>query len=168
MQSYLNNPVSFLNTDTEIYNTLVDAKKNGNELLKHFKILYPTKVPVEPINVIYVGRQDSDEDTGSRHNFDSKEWNVETNIYIMTKDYDHLDRYRLLKTVTFEVMDILEHSLIRDYIRIPEQQFLYNNHNIIQTSKITVITHEIMKKVEEITDEKMKICRILSNVSLEE
>ena len=46
----------FMELDTRIYNDLLDNVKNKHPLLKHFKILYPEKVPISMMNAIYVGR----------------------------------------------------------------------------------------------------------------
>lgn len=159
------NPASFLQSDTEIYNTLLDAKKAGHPLLKFFQIMYPNKVPVEPINAIYVGRLTSDDNKKMTTN-ESTEWEVTTNIYIITKKYDHLERYKMLKLATYSVMEVLSKSRIADFLDFPHQQFIYDNHNIIQTSKIEVTSYETAHRRKKINDEIMKVCSVLSEIEI--
>lgn len=160
------NPASFLQSDTEIYNVLLDAKKAGHPLLKYFQIMYPTKVPVEPINAIYVGRMTSHDNKKMTTNM-STEWEVTTNIFIVTKKYDHLERYKMLKLATYSVMDVLSKSRIADFLDFPYQQFIYDNHNIIQTSKIEVTSYETARRNKrEIDDEIMKVCSVLSDIEI--
>lgn len=158
------NPASFLQSDTEIYNTLLDAKKAGHPLLKYFQIMYPTKVPVEPINAIYVGRLTSS-DNKKMTTSDSTEWEVTTNIYIITKKYDHLERYQMLKLATYSVMDVLSKSQIADFLDFPYQQFIYDNHNIIQTSRIEVRSYETAHR-HRYNKEIMKLCDVLSEIEI--
>lgn len=161
------NPAGFLQSDTEIYNVLLDAKKAGHPLLKFFQIMYPTKVPVEPINAIYVGRMTS-QDNKKMLTSDSTEWEVTTNIFIVTKKYDHLERYRMLKLATYSVMEVLSKSRIADFLDFPFQQFIYDNHNIIQTSKIEVRSYETANRHKRIKDEIMKVCSVLSDIEIVE
>lgn len=161
------NPAGFLQSDTEIYNVLLDAKKAGHPLLKFFQIMYPTKVPVEPINAIYVGRMTS-QDNKKMLTSDSTEWEVTTNIFIVTKKYDHLERYRMLKLATYSVMEVLSKSRIADFLDFPFQQFIYDNHNIIQTSKIEVRSYETANRHKRINDEIMKVCSVLSDIEIVE
>lgn len=161
------NPAGFLQSDTEIYNVLLDAKKAGHPLLKFFQIMYPTKVPVEPINAIYVGRMTS-QDNKKMLTSDSTEWEVTTNIFIVTKKYDHLERYRMLKLATYSVMEVLSKSRIADFLDFPFQQFIYDNHNIIQTSKIEVRSYETANRHKRIKDEIMKVCSVLSDIEVVE
>ena len=161
------NPASFLQSDTEIYNVLLDAKKAGHPLLKFFKILYPNKVPVEPINAIYVGRMTS-RDNKKMTTSDSTEWQVTVNIFIVTKKYDHLERYKMLKLATYSVMEVLSKSRIADFLDFPFQQFIYDNHNILQTSKIEVTSYETAHRHKDIENEIMKVCSVLSDIELVE
>ena len=155
----------FLRSDTEIYNVLLDAKKTGHPLLKHFKILYPNKVPVEPINAVYVGRMGTTDNRQHLTN-DSSEWCVVTDIYIVTKKYDHLERYRLLKTMTYAVMEILSRSRIADFIDFPEQNFVYDSNNILQTSKIRVISYETSHKTNWVAEEVKNVCEMLTEMEI--
>ena len=161
------NPIAFLESDTEIYNTLLDAKKAGHPLLKFFKILYPTKVPIEPINAIYVGRQGSNDNKKMTTNM-STEWEVTTNIYILTKKYDHLERYKMLKLATYSVMEVLSKSRIADFLDFPHQAFYYDNNNILQTSKIQVVSYETAhkSKLKELDDECLKVCEVLEEIEI--
>lgn len=155
----------FLRSDAEIYNVLLDAKKSGHPLLKHFKILYPNKVPVEPINAIYVGRLGTI-DNAEHETSDSSEWKVSVDIFILTKKYEHLERYRFLKTVTYAVMEILSKSRIADFIDFPEQSFIYDANNILQTSKIRVTSYETSHKTNWLEEEVKHVCELLTEIEI--
>lgn len=158
-----NQPNFLFNSDTEIYNALLDAKKSHHIMLKHFNIMYPNKIPQNPVNAIYVGRLDTIYHVDS---FDHTEWNVTTEIYITTKQYDKIDRYRMLKTATFAVMEILQKSKIGAFIDIENQSFIYDTNNLIQMSRITVRTKETSYK-ENIEKELHCVCGILAELDVE-
>ena len=158
-------PNFLFNSDTEIYNALLDAKKSNHMMLKHFNIMYPNKIPQNPVNAIYVGRLDTvfHDDYDS---FDHYEWEVSTEIYITTKQYDKVDRYRMLKTATFAVMEVLLNSKIGSFLEIENQSFIYDNNNLLQMSRITVKTKE-NTYVDNIKNELKHICGILAELDVE-
>ena len=155
----------FLNSDTEIYNALLDAKKSGHHMLKHFKILYPNKIPQDPVNAVYVGRLDTiqKEDENS---FDHYQWEVTTDVFITTKKYDKIDRYRMLKSATFAVIEVLLKSKVGAFIKIKNQSFVYDTNNLIQVSRLTVETKE-NSYTDKAEHEVKRICGILSQIDVE-
>lgn len=166
MQWHKHQPNFFLNSDTEIYNALLDAKKSGHELLKHFKILYPNKIPQNPINAIYVGRLETIHEAYD-DTFDHYDWRVSTDIFITTKQYDKVDRYRMLKTATFAVMEVLLESKIGSFIKLHNQGFIYDNNNLIQMSRLSIYSRENSYK-DTMKSEYEKVCKILTEISIEE
>lgn len=166
MQCRKHHPNFLLNSDTEIYNALLDAKKSGHDLLKHFKILYPNKIPQDPVNAVYVGRLDTTHKPFD-DSFDHYDWEVTTEIYITTKQYDKIDRYRMLKSATFAVMEVLLESKVGAFMDIHQQTFIYDNNNLIQMSQLTVRTTENSYK-DKMQSEYERVCKILTKLSIEE
>ena len=159
-------PNFFLQSDTEIYNCLMDAKKSGHPLLKHFKILYPDKVPQEQISAIYVGRMDTTHKL-KKDSFSHTHWDVMTEIFITTKSYDKLSRRKMLKTATYAVIEVIKNSVIGDFVNIVSQQFIYDKNNLLQYSRISLRTAETSHK-ESIEKEMLEVCKILTEISVEE
>lgn len=160
------NPYHLFQSDTEIYNTLLDAKKAGHKLLKFFKILYPDKIPQEPITAIYIGRLDT-LFKPRESSFDHNSYTVQTEIYITSKSYERLERRRLLKSATYAVIEVLEHSVIGDALRIVNQSFVYDTNNILQYSRILVETREVKHLVNCAEEELSKVCSIMSCMSID-
>lgn len=153
----------FLESDTEIYNTLLDARKGGHPLLKHFNILYPEKVPISDVNAIYVGRLNSNYNVGEA-TFEAETWDVTIEIVITTKQYDHLDRRRTLKSVGYAVKKVLSHSPIGAYIKFNNFNFEYDQKNVIQQARwgLTVKEYDIEKYEEEL----LHVCRVLADIDI--
>ena len=150
--------------DTQIYNLLLDSKKGGNRLLKHFKIEYPEQYPQTYINSINVGRTYTYPDKEST-TFDTNAYEVTVEIVITTKNYKTMQRREILKTACYEVIKIIENSPLAGFCRIESNVFEYDNTNVITNARIILKGLErFSKEVEE--REYNRICRLIENIEL--
>ena len=97
-----------LSADTKILDILLNSKKNGNKLLKHFKINYPDKKLAEENNTILIAA------ISSENNLDGLDFEQFTDlveILITTKKRDNQKAIKIIKTVAYEICRlIMEHE----------------------------------------------------------
>lgn len=158
------NPFYFLQGDTEIYNTLLDAKKGNHPLLKYFKILYPDKINQQPINAIYIGRLDSIHQQRFDTN-ETEEWEVNVEILITTKKYQKLNRRQLLKTAVYAIKEVISNSLVSGAIDFREVSFVYDRNNLIQFARMVIVMRET--NLYNYESEMRKVCKILTEIDVE-
>lgn len=149
-----------LATDEIILNILLDAKKEGNDLLQYFKINYPSNRVAEESNSIFVASVDAESNTIA---FDGQSFVDRVEVLIVTKNRDYQKAISIIKTVSREVISL-----------VMQQQELFTNKPIVERvtpeyDKDFVLTRgHIMFQVFtgidnfDITEERTKICQILT------
>lgn len=93
-----------LSTDNTILNILTEAKKEGNPLLKHFKIGYPTKELAQENNTILVAVVSSENELNG---FDFEEFRDLVEILIVTKQKDNIKASKIIKAVAYEICRLI-------------------------------------------------------------
>lgn len=154
---------NFMQLDTQIYNALLDNKKGGQPILKHFKIYYPEKIPITMINAIYIGRLETTLVEDQYDTFDSDKWKVDIDIVITTKDNPKLERRKLLKSVSIAVKNVILNSGID--AKVKSVNFEYDNTNVIQQCRISVEGFEY-DIYDNDNREYLRICKILENAKI--
>lgn len=150
--------------DTQVYHVLLDAKKGGNPLLKHFKIEFPEQYPQTYINSINIGRTFTYPDR-DRTTFDTNAYNVTVEIVITTKNYKTMKRREILKTACYEVVRLIENSVLDSFVKVESQVFEYDNTNVITNARIVLNGMERFNKEHEELEFK-RVCRILENLEI--
>lgn len=150
-----------LSTDEIILNILLDAKSEGNDLLKHFKINYPSNALAEESNSIFVASVDAEAHTIT---YDAQSFVDKVEILIVTKNREYQKAIRIIKTVSREVIRL-----------VMENQDLFPTKPLVERvtpeyNKDYVVTRgHIMFQVKtgldnfDITEETATICQILTD-----
>ena len=150
-----------LTTDEIILNILLDAKKEGNDLLQHFKINYPSDRVAEESNSIFIASVDAEGHTVA---MDSQSFVDKVEVLIVTKNQEYQKAIRIIKTVSREVIRL-----------VMEQQELFPVKPVVERvtpeySNDFVLTRgHIMFRVNtgmddfDATEEKLRICQILKD-----
>ena len=94
-----------LSSDETIYSILMSEKENGNEVLKHFQIMYPSKKVASESNSIFIGVVSSELHTEMN---DASEYKDLIEILITTKIKDYKRAIFTIKTVSKEIIRILK------------------------------------------------------------
>ena len=150
----------FMELDTRIYNDLLDNVKNKHPLLKHFNIFYPGKVPISMMNAIYVGRIETVLADDGYVTFDCDKWKVSIDLIITTKDNPKVERRKLLKSTVVAVKEVLMRSGLDVSIR--DIVFEYDNTNVIQQARISLIGYEY--EVYKDKKDYLKICSVFDDI----
>jgi hypothetical protein len=153
---------NLMKLDTDIYNVLLDAKKGGHNLLKHFKIYYPEKINISMTNAIYVGRLETNLVENEYVTFDMTQWNVNIEIVITTKDNPKLERRKLLKSASVAVKNVLHNSGLD--LQVKAINFEYDNTNVIQQCRMVIEGTEY--DLYEDDKEYLHICNILDKIDV--
>jgi len=93
-----------LQTDEIILKILLKAKNEENQLLKHFKISYPSKQVVQESNSIFVGAVDSESNI---EGFDFSSFTDLVEILIVTKNRNYTEALKIIKTVSKEITRLI-------------------------------------------------------------
>lgn len=96
-----------LQSDETILNILLKAKNDGNELLKHFKIGYPSKQIVQESNSIFIASVDT-ENTDSGLDYLAFRDLVE--VLIVTKNREYEEAVKIIKTVSKEIIRLINEN----------------------------------------------------------
>ena len=149
-----------LATDEIILGILLDAKSEENDLIKHFKINYPSNALAEESNSIFVASVDAEAHTVA---FDGQSFVDKVEVLIVTKNREYLKSIRIIKAVSREVIRL-----------VMENQDLFPSKPIVERvtpeyNKDFVLTRgHIMFQVKtgmdnfDITEETATICQILT------
>ena len=147
-----------LSTDEIIINILLNAKKDGHELLKHFKIGFPSEQVAEESNSIFVASVDSENHSVG---YDFQQFLDRVEVLIVTKNKDYQTAIRIIKTVSREIIKLVN-----------ENQQLFANKPVVERvtpeyNRDFVLTRgHIMFQVKTMEDmsieeDYMKVCQIL-------
>lgn len=147
-----------LSSDEKIFNLIVKKKKDGDELLQHFNISYPSKRIATESNSIYVASVSSEP---NQEVFDGTEYRDLVEILVVTKIKDYKRAIKVIKTVISKLIKIIKESEdfdVRPIVRniAPE----YNPNFVLNKGHIMV---ECITEIEpDISDETIeKVCDII-------
>ena len=93
-----------LHSDETILKILLKAKNDGNSLLKHFKIGYPSKQVVQESNNIFVGAVDSESNI---EGFEFSSFTDLVEVLIVTKNRNYAESIKIIKTVAKEITKLI-------------------------------------------------------------
>ena len=148
-----------LTSDAKIYNTLIQAKKDGNKLLNKFHIQYPSKDAVaQESNSIIVAVVSSEP---NEELLDATEYRDLIEVLIVTKIRDYDRAVRVIKTVTREIIQLLKLSdefEVRPIVRNISPE--YNSDFVLSRGHVLV---EVLSSIDTFddTEEYEKVCEIL-------
>ena len=97
-----------LQSDEIILKILLKSQNDGNQLLKHFKIGYPSKQVVQESNSIFVGAVDSE---NGIEGFEFSSFTDLVEILIVTKNRKYTEALKIIKTVAKEITKLIYENL---------------------------------------------------------
>lgn len=155
-----------LHSDEIILQILLNAKNDGNELLQHFKIGYPSKQVVQESNNIFVGAVDSESNIEG-YEFSSYTDLVE--VLIVTKNRNYAESVKIIKIVAKEIAKLIYENIDlfdnKPIIRniTPE----YNRDFVLTRGHMMI---QVKSKVESLvpSEDEYTLCNILLNKIEEE
>lgn len=139
----------WLESDTEIYNLLIDKQERGDEILNLFSIQmmndsYQNR-DAEEVNRIYVIRDEMSSDS-TPTNFDGDGYNTLVQIIISTSHYDIVKAQALLKTCVKTIDGYIQLEPIRKYCRIRNITPKYVEPGRLTEYRIELLCYEINEK----------------------
>lgn len=93
-----------LQSDEIILKILLKAKNDGNQLLEHFKIGYPSKHVVQESNNIFVGAVDSE---SNLEGFEFSSFTDLVEVLIVTKNRNYVESVKIIKIVAKEITRLI-------------------------------------------------------------
>ena len=93
-----------LQLDETIVKILLKEKNDGNQLLKHFKIGYPSKQVVHESNNIFVGAVDSESNI---EGYDFSSYTDLVEVLIVTKNRNYTESVKIIKIVAKEIARLI-------------------------------------------------------------
>ena len=151
-----------LSSDETIYSVLKKAKKDGNQVLEHFQIMYPSKKVASESNTIFIGVVSSEIHTEMNN---ASEYKDLIEILITTKIKDYKRAIFTIKTVSKEIIRILKENtdsfpfkpIIRNIAPEYNPNFVLNRGHIMVECLTDIETYENDEESIE------KVCSILVN-----
>ena len=147
-----------LSIDELIYDILITEQENGNELLQHFHIQYPSSKVAEESNSIFVAVVSSEPNTEM---LDSTEYRDLVEILVVTKIKEYRDAVTVIKTTIREIIRILKEDTQFDITPIIRNiSAEYNPDFVLNKGHIMV---EAITEIENSTPPETydKVCQIL-------
>ena len=147
-------------TDEIILNILLDAKDEGNELLKYFKINYPSNRVAEESNSIFIASVDSEANTLG---MDAQSFVDRVEVLIVTKNREYQKAINIIKTVSREVIRLV----LENQKEFPNKPIVervtpeYNNDFVLTRGHIMFRVNTGMDDFDA-TEEEFKVCQILA------
>ena len=151
-----------LSSDETIFSILKNEKNNGNEILKHFQIMYPSKKVASESNSIFIAAVSSEI---NEEMYDASEYRDLVEILITTKIKDYQRAILTIKTVSREIIRLIRKNSdlfpVKPSVRniAPE----YNSNYVLNRGHIMI---ECLTDFEDyINDDETveKVCKILLN-----
>lgn len=149
-----------LSSDVKIHDLLLKAKNDGNPLLKHFHIQYPSKNVARDSNSIFIAVVSSEP---NEELFEATEYRDLVEVLIVTKIREYTKAVQVIKTVTREIIRLIKASDDFDITPVirniaPE----YNPNFVLNKGHIMV---EVLTKIEDVINEETygNVCKILVN-----
>ena len=93
-----------LQSDEIILKILLKAKNDGNQLLQHFKIGYPSKQVVQESNNIFIGAVDTE---SNLEGFEFSSFTDLVEVLIVTKNRNYLESVKIIKIVAKEITRLI-------------------------------------------------------------
>lgn len=93
-----------LQSDEIILKILLKAKNDGNSILQHFKIGFPSKQVVQESNSIFIGAVDSESNI---EGFEFSSFTDLVEVLIVTKNRDYLESIKIIKIVSKEITRLI-------------------------------------------------------------
>ena len=149
-----------LTIDEIILNILLDAKNNNNDLLKHFKINYPSNRVAEDSNSIFVASVDSE-----AHNvaFDSQSFVDKVEVLIVTKNREYTKAIRIIKSVSREIIRLVMANQDKFVNKVYVERVTpeYNKDFVLTRGHIMFRMNTEMDTFD-IDEETLTVCQILT------
>ena len=149
-----------LATDEIILNILLNAKKEGNDLLQHFKINYPSNRVAEDSNSIFIASVDAEANTIA---MDSQSFVDRVEVLIVTKNREYQKAINIIKTVSREVISLVMQNQDQ-FTNKPIVERVtpeYNNDFVLTRGHIMFQVKTGMDDFDT-ESEKLRICQILT------
>jgi hypothetical protein len=149
-----------LATDEIILKILMDAKSEGNDLLKHFKINYPSNRVAEESNSIFIASVDSE---ANNIVFDAQSFVDRVEVLIVTKNREYQKAIRIIKTVSREIIRLV----MVNQDQFPNKPIVervtpeYNQDYVLTRGHILFRVNTEMDDFD-IDDEMYTVCQILT------
>ena len=155
-----------LQLDETIVKILLKEKSDGNQLLKYFKIGYPSKNVVQESNSIFVGAVDSETNV---EGYDFSTYTDLVEVLIVTKNRNYHESIKIIKIISKEIMKLIYKNIDlfdnKPIIRniTPE----YNRGFVLTRGHMMI---QVKSKVESLvpSEDEYTLCNILLNKIEEE
>ena len=155
-----------LQLDETIVKILLKEKSDGNQLLKHFKIGYPSKNVVQESNSIFVGAVDSETNV---EGYDFSTYTDLVEVLIVTKNRNYHESIKIIKIISKEIMKLIYKNIDlfdnKPIIRniTPE----YNRDFVLTRGHMMI---QVKSKIESLvpSEDEYTLCNILLNKIEEE
>jgi len=150
-----------LATDETILNILLDAKKEGNELLQYFKINFPSNRVAEESNSIFIASVDSEVNTIG---YDAQSFVDKVEVLVITKNREYHTAIKIIKTVSREIIKLV----LKNSDKFPNKPIVervtpeYNMDFVLTRGHIMFRVNTEMDNFNA-TDETTTICQILKD-----
>jgi hypothetical protein len=146
-------------TDEIIVSILNKAKTEGNELLSHFKIGYPSKQIAQANNSIFVAMVDSETlDDG----FDHSRYTDLVEVLIITKNKDYLKAKKIIKTMIREIRSLcLQNRELFDNRPVFRNMTPEYDKDFVLTRGHLMIQVKTAPILDDFEEDKRKVCQIL-------
>jgi len=148
-----------LQTDEIITQILLQAKQDGNELLQHFKIGYPSNQVAEESNSIFIASVDSENHSDG---FDFNTFTDLVEVLIVTKNKEYLKAIQIIKVVSKEIIKLImcNRNLFDNKPIIRNVTPEYNRDYVLTRGHIMI---QVTSSPEQhcTDDEKQRVCQIL-------
>ena len=148
-----------LQSDEIILKILLKAKNEGNQLLKHFKIGYPSKQVVQESNNIFIGAVDTESNV---EGFEFSSFTDLVEVLIVTKNRNYQESIKIIKIVSKEITKLIYENvdlfdgkpIIRNLT--PE----YNKDFVLTRGHMRI---QVKTKPEQLvpSDEEYYLCNVL-------
>lgn len=151
--------IIMLKTDEIILDILQTAKNDGNELLQHFLIQYPSKRIAEESNSVFVACVSSENNLDG---FDFSSFRDLVEILIVTKQVEYHKAITIIKTISKEICRLIMTNLdkfpnkpvIRNINPEFNMDFVFTRGHIMVEVKTEPIDFDV-------TDDEYNICNVI-------
>lgn len=150
-----------LSTDEIIIQILSQAKKDNNDLIKHFKISYPSNQVAQESNSIFVASANAE---AREQGFEFATYLESAEILIVTKNKDYQKAMKIIKVVSREIIQLL----LKNHRLFPNKPVMrnvtpeYNKDFVLTRGHIMVQCMGNPEGIENTEEEKLTICQILA------
>lgn len=149
-----------LSTDEIIIQILSQAKKDNNDLIKHFKISYPSNQVAQESNTIFVASVDAEtQEIG----YDFQTYLDRVEILIVTKNKEYQKAIMIIKTVSREIIRLIrENSNLFENTPIVERVTPEYNKDFVLTRGHLMVQVKTKPDDANFDDDFRRVCQILT------